>query len=77
MERNGQLLVNGLLMRRAAKLHGVIGRRPFGSRLFVEQLKDMKTCTLSYIGRCLCTAHFFAKRNVTTLPLRGFVLVET
>lgn len=28
-------------------------------------------------GRCLCMARFFAKRNVTTLPLRGFVLVET
>lgn len=49
MERNGLLLVNGPLMRRAAKLHGVIGRRPFGSRLFVEQLKDIKTCTLSYM----------------------------
>lgn len=76
MERNGLLLVNGLLMRRAAKLHGVIGRRPFGSRLFVEQRKDMKTCTLSYMV-AVYVQLVFAKRNVTTLSLRGFVFVET
>lgn len=76
MGRNGRLLVNGLLMRRAAKLHGVIGRRPFGSILFVEQQKDIKTYTLSYMV-ALYVQLVFAKHNVTTLSLRGFVLVET
>lgn len=76
MGRDGLLLVNGLLMRRTAKSHGVIGRRPFGSLLFVEQRKDIKTYTLS------CTAAVYvqlvcAKHNVTTLSLRGSVVVET